>query len=64
MKRVLLVLFVMVVGCTRERPPPKMCEVPPPQKKDVFVGTCPIDWGPVGGTVAADAVVADAPPTG
>jgi hypothetical protein len=64
MKRVVLLLFVMVVACTRERPPPKMCEVPPPQKKNISVGTCPIDWGPDAGSEAGDADVADAPPSG
>jgi len=41
------VMLGSAFACTRERPPPRVCETPPPQhkKKDTRIGSCPIDWG-------------------
>jgi hypothetical protein len=52
--------LILAFACARERPPPKICEPPPPQKKDVRVGSCPVDWGSDAGTDAHE----DAPHDG
>lgn len=40
-----VVMLGSAFACTRERPPPRVCETPLPQKKkETRIGTCPIDW--------------------
>jgi hypothetical protein len=40
-----------------------MCEMPPPEKKEVPIGTCPVEWGTDGGTDALESGT-DANPDG
>lgn len=63
-----LVLCVLLLGCTAERPPPRVCEPPAPEpKKTGGIGSCPIDWGhdaaadaPLDGQAEASTDAADA----
>ena len=48
----LVLPFVMFAACAGERPAPRVCEAPPPQKKDVRVGACTFEWPADGGTDA------------
>jgi hypothetical protein len=45
---------VWASGCA-SHPPPQACEVPPPEKKEVEIGTCPIDAPPPKAASAKDA---------
>lgn len=57
-----LVLFALLLGCTGERPPPRVCEPPAPEpKKTGGIGSCPIDWGHDAGADAPTDGQADAP---
>ncbi|MGZ3416263.1 MAG: hypothetical protein ACXVEF_15195 [Polyangiales bacterium] len=57
MKWVATVLFLTLFasGCG-SRPPPQACELPPPEKKEVVIGSCPVDTPPTdaGADVRAD----------
>ncbi len=64
---VVLISLSLVAGsaaCAHEARAPRICEPPPPQKKDVRIGTCPIDWAHDAGTDALDSGAADAPANG
>jgi len=64
---VVLLPLTVVLGsaaCAREAQPPRICEPPPPTKRDVRIGTCPIDWGHDAGTDALDSGPPDAPADG
>jgi hypothetical protein len=42
------VLVLVLLGCGGERPPPRVCEPPPPEPKKVAVGACPISYSDAG----------------
>lgn len=47
MKGLATIVLLSVFGCA-SRPPPQSCELPPPQpqKKEVTIGSCPVDEPP------------------
>ena len=63
---VILLPAAIFAACAHERPPPRICERPPPSstKKEVTIGTCPIDWGPDAGIDAPQEASVDAPHDG
>ncbi len=48
MKRLLLLLLLLPLGCRAPLPPPKVCEAPPPEAKTPEIGVCSVepDAGP------------------